>query len=209
MYKCCFKRLFDITLSFFAIVLLSPIIGILSLLVKRSIGTPIFFKQDRTGKGQKVFSILKFRTMTDEKDEQGNLLPDHDRVTRIGKILRSTSLDELPELLNILKGDMSIIGPRPLPTKYEGYYKEDELDRFMVRGGLIPPDSLDSNPIISWDRQFQYEAEYARKCSFFLDVKILISAIGIIMKRSQSSYGSFERMPLNIERSKMGNRSND
>lgn len=146
------------------------------------------------------FNLVKFRTMNDNHDSDGNLLPDHERVTRFGRFLRSSSLDELPELINIIKGDMSVIGPRPLPPLYDNYYRKEELDRFNVRGGLITPDSIDPNPIISWDKQFAYEADYGRNLSFCKDLKIFVGVFRILFKRGSQDYGSFERYPLNVER---------
>lgn len=169
-------------------------------MVKFNLGAPIFFTQERTGKGMKKFRLIKFRTMTDAKDSSGNLLPDHDRVTLFGRFLRSSSLDELPELLNIIKGDMSVIGPRPLPPKYDDYYRQEELDRFKVRGGLVTPDSVDPDPIISWDKQLKYEGDYGRNLSFKKDIKIFIGVFKILFKRNKVDYGSFERKPLNVER---------
>lgn len=194
------KRLLDLSSASILLIIISPIILILAFIVRINLGHPIFFKQDRTGKGQNVFKLFKFRTMTNTTDKDGNLLPDRYRVTKFGKFLRSSSLDELPELINIIKGDMSVIGPRPLPIKYNPYYKDEEIDRFNVRAGLITPDSVDKRPIISWDEQFKYEADYANNISFLLDVKIVFGVIRILFKRSTSNYGTFERRPLNIER---------
>lgn len=169
-------------------------------LVRINLGSPVFFKQLRTGKDMRKFNLIKFRTMTDEKDEKGNLLPDHERVTKFGRFLRSSSLDELPELINILKGDMSVIGPRPLPPIYNKYYRDEELARFNVRGGLITPDSIDSNPIISWDKQFEYEADYGKNPSLKKDFFIFWGVFRILFKRNETDYGSFERKALSEER---------
>lgn len=149
----------------------------------------------------KTFGLIKFRTMTDERDSLGNLLPDRDRLTKFGKFLRSTSLDELPEVFNIVKGDMSVIGPRPLPPTYNDYYKKCEMDRFLVRGGLITPDSVDANPIISWDKQFEYESDYGRKPSLNKDLRIFIGVFKILFKRNKIDYGSYDRKSLIEERS--------
>ena len=142
MYKKFFKRFFDFTLSLLAIIILSPLLLILSFLVLCNMGAPILFKQKRVGKNEKIFTMYKFRTMNNKKDADGNLLPDDQRVTKFGKFLRSTSLDELPELFNILKGDLSIIGPRPLLVEYLPYYTEEERHRHDVRGGLTVPEVL-------------------------------------------------------------------
>ena len=170
------------------------------LLVRLNLGSPIFFKQQRTGKSMQKFELIKFRTMTDRKDDEGNLLPDHERVTHFGRFLRSSSLDELPELFNIIKGDMSVIGPRPLPPIYDGYYRPGELARFNVRGGLITPDSVDPNPIISWDKQLEYEADYGRNLTLKKDLSIFIGVFRILFKRNKTNYGSFERKSLSDER---------
>ena len=136
MYRHFFKRFFDFILSLLAIVVLSPVLLITAILVRSKLGSPVIFKQERPGKNEKIFTLYKFRTMTDEKDEEGNLLPDEIRLTRFGKLLRSTSLDELPELFNILKGDMSIVGPRPLLVKYLPRYNEHQKHRHDVRPGF-------------------------------------------------------------------------
>ena len=169
------KRCFDFVSALTLFIVISPLFVILVLLVRVKLGSPVFFKQARTGKGMKHFNLIKFRTMTDERDADGKLLPDQERQTKFGKFLRSSSLDELPELIHIIKGDMSVIGPRPLPVKYDPYYREEELKRFDVRGGLITPDSVDESPIISWDKQLRYEADYAQNLCLSLDMKIFIS----------------------------------
>ena len=141
--------------------------------------------------------------MTNEKDENGNLLPDEVRQTKFGGMMRSLSIDELPELLCIIKGDMSVIGPRPLPPTYDAYYTEKELKRFDVRGGLIPPDSVDPEAVISWDKQFEDEAKYADNLSLKNDLKIFFNVFKIIFQRRQTEYGNFVREPLNKEREKI------
>ena len=167
-----FKRTFDFISSLFLFIVISPLFLILAVLVRVNLGTPIFFHQIRSGKGMKSFGMVKFRTMTNDKDADGNLLPDEQRFTKFGKWLRSSSLDELPELLNIIKGDMAVIGPRPLPPVYDDYYTEEEKKRFLVRGGLVTPDSVDPSPVISWDKQLQYEADYGENVSLIKDLKI-------------------------------------
>lgn len=199
MYKY-FKRIFDICASGVLLLVISPLFLGLIVLVKYNLGLPIFFRQERTTRGMRKFRLIKFRTMTDARDTLGNLLPDHDRVTPFGRFLRSSSLDELPELINIIKGDMSVIGPRPLPPKYDNLYRKEELDRFKVRGGLVTPDSVDPNPIISWDKQFEYEGDYGRNLSFKKDIMIFIGVFRILFKRNKVDYGSFERQSLNVER---------
>ena len=199
MYKFV-KRSFDIVSASLLFIVISPLMIVLAILVRINLGSPILFRQERAGRCMKPFKLMKFRTMSDARDRDGNLLPDHVRVTKFGKFLRSTSLDELPELINIIKGDMSVIGPRPLPMRYNQYFTEQEKVRFNVRMGLVTPDSVDPDPIISWDKQFQYEADYANNLSFVKDSKIFLGVFRILFKRNQTNYGSFERKPLDVER---------
>lgn len=194
------KRLLDILISAAAIILLLPLFLILYVLVYFSMGSPVFFRQERVGKNQKIFKMMKFRSMTDEKDADGNLLSDGERHTKLGNFLRKTSLDEIPELLNVLKGDMSIVGPRPLLVEYMPYYSEREKLRFEVRGGLIPPDALYGSVTPSWDDQLEFEAEYAEKISFSLDVKIILKTFGLLFKRVESDFGQYDRESLSTER---------
>lgn len=194
------KRIFDLTSALFLLIVISPLFCVLAIMVRIKLGKPIFFKQARAGKGMKPFDLMKFRTMTDKRDENGELLPDECRQTKFGTMLRSSSLDELPELIHIIQGDMSVIGPRPLPLKYNPYYQQEELRRFDVRGGLITPDSVDDSPVISWDKQLQYEADYAKNLSLALDLKIFLSVFKILFKRQTSEYGSYVRNELNVER---------
>ena len=198
-----FKRMFDIISATLLLVVISPLFLVMMILVRFKIGTPVFFTQERTGMHQKKFKLIKFRSMTNEKDENGNLLPDEVRQTKFGGMMRSLSIDELPELLCIIKGDMSVIGPRPLPPTYDAYYTEKELKRFDVRGGLIPPDSVDPEAVISWDKQFEYEAKYAENLSLKNDLKIFFNVFKIIFQRRQTEYGNFVREPLNKEREKI------
>ena len=195
MYRC-FKRIFDFVSALMLFCIISPLFLLIWLLVRIKLGSPVFFTQKRSGMQRKVFHIIKFRTMTDDKDEHGKLLPDEQRLTTLGQWLRSTSLDELPELLSIIKGDMSVIGPRPLPS----IYSERELKRFEVRSGLIPPDSTEESAIISWDKQLECEASYAENLSLINDIRIFISTIRIVRKRNAIDYGSYIRLPLNEER---------
>lgn len=196
------KRCFDIFASLFLFFIMSPVFIFLAVLVRMKLGSPIFFRQIRSGRYQRKFYIVKFRTMTNAKDAQGNFLPDEQRQTKFGVFLRSTSLDELPELLSIIKGDMSVIGPRPLPPLYDDYYTEREKKRFEVRGGLLPPDSVEHSAIISWDEQLEYEAQYAEQLSLINDLKIFFSAIKIIFTREEMDYGKYVRLPLSEEREK-------
>lgn len=202
MYKKYLKRILDFVLSLIAIILLSPVFVTIAVLVRIKLGSPIFFKQDRAGKDMKIFKIIKFRTMTDKRDKYGDLLPDEQRLTEFGSLLRSTSLDELPELFNILRGDLSIVGPRSLPPVYDEYFTEREMRRFEVRGGLIPPDSVDERTMISWDKQLEYEASYAENLSWRLDMKIFFFVFRILFNRNKDDYGSFVRESLNVERDK-------
>ena len=190
----------DILISTAAIILLLPLFLILYVLVYFSMGSPVFFRQKRVGKEQKIFEMMKFRSMTDEKDADGNPLSDGERLTKLGNFLRKTSLDEIPELLNVLKGDMSIVGPRPLLVEYLPYYSEREKLRFEVRGGLIPPDALYGSVTPSWDDQLEFEAEYAEKISFLLDVKIILKTFGLLFKRVESDFGQYDRESLSTER---------
>ena len=173
MYRKCFKRILDIILSLLGILLLSWLYLLLWILVRVKLGSPVLFKQQRPGKDEKIFMLYKFRTMTDERDEQGNLLPDSVRLTKFGKFLRAASLDELPELFNILKGDMSLIGPRPLLVSYLPYYSEKEKLRHTVRPGLTGLAQVSGRNFIDWDRRFQKDIEYIEHLSFGMDVKVL------------------------------------
>lgn len=195
-----FKRVFDFSSALLLFIVISPLFLVLMICVRFSIGSPIFFSQERSGKDEKPFYLMKFRTMTDARDENGNLFPDHERLTKFGLFLRNSSLDELPELLNIIKGDMAVIGPRPLYMKYNQYYTEYERKRNTVRGGLIPPESMYYDSFLTWDKQLKYEADYAENLSFKLDVKILISVIKTMIRRHKEDYGAYDRQALDIER---------
>jgi lipopolysaccharide/colanic/teichoic acid biosynthesis glycosyltransferase len=181
MYKHFFKRLFDIVLSLLVIVLFSWLYIILAILVRTKLGSPIIFKQQRPGKDEKIFGMYKFRSMTDEKDENGNLLPDEVRLTSFGKKLRATSLDELPEFFNILKGDMSFIGPRPLLVKYLPYYNERERLRHSVRPGLTGYAQAHGRNAISWEKKFEYDIYYVEHLTFLTDVKVIIDTIKTVL----------------------------
>lgn len=200
MYQNFGKRLVDLLLTIPLFVILLPIYAIIALVVRIRLGSPVFFSQERIGKDQKPFVIHKFRTMTEERDADGRYLPDEQRITRWGRLLRATSLDELPELINIIKGDMSIIGPRPLPAGYMTAYSEYETKRFDVRGGLIPPEVLYDNTMPTWDEQLKYEADYAVNLSFSSDVRIFISVFKGLASRKQSDYGDYVRKSLIEER---------
>lgn len=184
------KRLLDIILSGMALVILSPVLLIVAVLVRTKLGSPVIFHQERPGKDEKIFTLCKFRTMTDGKDENGNLLPDEVRLTRFGKLLRSTSLDELPELWNILKGDMSIVGPRPLLVRYLPYYTEEERKRHSVRPGLTGYAQINGRNALNWEDRFAYDLAYVEKCSLALDIKILFETVGKVFKRSGTLSGA-------------------
>lgn len=183
MYRHFIKRLLDICLSGMALILLSPVLLVVAVLVRTKLGSPVLFKQERPGKNEKIFTLYKFRTMTDEKDEKGQLLPDEVRLTSFGKMLRSTSLDELPELINIFKGEMSIIGPRPLLVKYLPLYNEEQKHRHDVRPGLTGLAQVNGRNAITWEKKFEYDVEYVRKLSFMLDCKIFFETIKAVLKR--------------------------
>lgn len=183
MYRKYIKRLLDIVISLCGIIALSPVYLILGILVKKKLGTPIIFKQERPGKNEKIFYLYKFRSMTDEKDADGNLLPDEVRLTPFGKKLRSTSLDELPELFNILKGDMSLIGPRPLLVRYLPRYNEFQRHRHDVRPGLTGLAQVNGRNAITWEKKFEYDVEYVRKLSFALDARIFMDTVRAVLKR--------------------------
>ena len=174
MYRAFIKRILDIVLSLLAIVVLSPIFAILALMVRIKLGRPVLFRQIRPGKDGKLFCIYKFRSMADQKDDQGELLPDTERTSRFGSVLRSTSLDELPELVNILKGDMSLVGPRPLAVEYLPYYSEEERRRHDVRPGLTGLAQINGRNTLQWEQKFAYDIYYVDHLSFPLDVKIML-----------------------------------
>ena len=203
MYAKYIKRLLDIVLSLIAIIVLSPVYLIVALVVRIQMGSPVLFSQDRIGKDEKVFKLYKFRSMTNEKDENGKLLPEEKRLTKFGLTLRSTSLDELPELFSILKGDMSIVGPRPLPTYYGPYYFPEERKRHQVRGGLIPPDGLSKQTTPEWETQFKYDNYYVDNVSFLLDCKVILVTFLILFKRVETQYGTKDRPHLNEYRAWM------
>ncbi len=177
------KRILDIILSLSAIIILSPILLILYILVRVKLGSPVLFKQERPGKDEKIFTLCKFRTMTDKRGADGELLPDEERLTKFGKKLRSTSLDELPELFNILKGEMSIIGPRPLLVRYLPRYNEFQRHRHDVRPGLTGLAQINGRNAITWEQKFAYDVEYVNNLSFALDLHIFFVTIRAVLRR--------------------------
>ena len=190
-YEAFFKRPLDILLAGSALILLSPIMGITALLVKVKLGSPVLFVQQRPGKNEKIFKIYKFRTMTDKKNENDELLPDEERLTKFGQLLRSTSLDELPELFNILKGDMSIVGPRPLLVEYLERYSDEQKHRHDVRPGLTGYAQAHGRNTVNWNDRFAMDVKYAAKITFLDDVKIIVDTLKTVFKREGiSSYTS-------------------
>ena len=183
MYKHFFKRLIDFILSLIALIVRSPILLIVALLVRTKLGSPVIFKQERPGLNEKIFTLYKFRTMTDAKDEQGNLLPDEIRLTKFGKLLRSTSLDELPELFNILKGDMAIVGPRPLLVRYLPLYSEHQKHRHDVRPGFTGWAQCNGRNAISWEEKFDLDVYYTKHVSLLLDIKIILKTVKVVLFR--------------------------
>ena len=184
MYAKCFKRVFDFILSLGAIIVLSPILIVLMIVGAVAMGGNPFFTQERPGKRERIFKLIKFRTMNNKKDKRGNLLPDEKRLTAYGKWLRSTSLDELPELFNILRGDMAIVGPRPLLVEYLPYYKKNERHRHDVRPGLTGWAQVHGRNFVNWDDRLSYDCYYVRHISFMLDVKIVLMTIKTVLGRS-------------------------
>ena len=190
LYRCFFKRFYDILLSGIALLVLSPIMLILIVLGAIKMKGNPFFTQLRPGKNEKIFKLIKFRTMTNARDENGNLLPDDKRLTRYGKILRSTSLDELPELINILIGNMSLIGPRPLLVEYLPRYNEEQKHRHDARPGLTGYAQVNGRNTISWERKFELDVHYTMKITFFGDIKILLMTVFSVFKKEGISSGT-------------------
>jgi undecaprenyl phosphate N,N'-diacetylbacillosamine 1-phosphate transferase len=186
MYKKFIKRFLDLILSLMALILLMPLMLIIYILVRVKLGKPAIFKQERPGKDEKIFTLYKFRTMTDEKDENGNLLPDEQRLTKFGKMLRSTSLDELPELVNIIKGDMSIVGPRPLLVRDMVFMTEIQRKRHSVRQGLTGLAQVNGRNNITWEEKIKYDLNYVENISFINDVKIILKTVIKVFKREDT-----------------------
>lgn len=183
MYRKFFKRVIDFTLSLCALLVLSPVLLLLTVLGAIKMKGNPFFTQERPGKNEKIFKLIKFRSMTCEKDANGELLPDEERLTKYGKLLRSTSLDELPELINILIGDMSIVGPRPLLVKYLPYYSQEQKKRHNVRPGLTGYAQAHGRNGVSWDQKLQMDVDYVENITFFGDVKIILDTVRVVLKR--------------------------
>ena len=184
MYQKFIKRVLDIMVSLTALIVLSPVLLIVAVLVRTKLGSPVIFHQDRPGYHEKVFRLCKFRTMTDARDENGELLPDEVRLTAFGKALRATSLDELPELWNILKGDMSLIGPRPLLVKYLPLYNAFQKHRHDVKPGLTGWAQVNGRNAITWEQRFEYDVYYVKHLSFWMDLKIMFLTVAVVFRHS-------------------------
>ncbi len=190
------KRIIDIVCSGLGIIVLSPVLVISAILIKTNLGSPIFFTQDRIGKDGKVFKMIKFRTMLDAKDKCGNQLPDEERLTPFGKFLRSTSIDELPELVNVFNGDMSLVGPRPLLVEYRDLYSTEQWRRHEVRPGITGWAQVNGRNTLDWNSRFKLDVEYVDTFNLLLDVKILFMTVGKVLKRdgiSQEGHVTMEK----------------
>jgi len=184
MYIKYFKRLTDIVLSVIALIVLSPVFAVVAVLVRVKLGSPVIFKQKRPGKDEKIFTLYKFRSMSNKKDENGELLPDEARLTKFGKLVRSLSIDEIPSIVNIIKGDMSLIGPRPLLVEYLPLYNETQKHRHDVRPGLTGLAQVNGRNMVSWDDKFRYDIEYIKNISLKQDIKILWQTLKIVFKKT-------------------------
>ena len=201
-YERLVKRPLDAFLSTGAMIVLSPVLIITAILVRIKLGSPVLFTQDRPGKDEKIFKLYKFRTMTDQKDENGKLLPDEVRLTSFGKKLRATSLDELPELLNIIKGDMAVVGPRPLLVKYLPWYTEEQHKRHDVRPGLTGYAQAHGRNTVDWDDKFQMDVDYTSHITFIGDVRIILDTVKAVLKHEGISSATSATMESFIEYSK-------
>lgn len=207
IYAACVKRILDIICSLLGMILLCWLYIIVAILVRIRLGRPVIFKAERPGRidpktgKEKIFKLYKFRSMTNEKNENGVLLPDTERLTKFGRLLRSTSLDELPELFNIFKGDMSVVGPRPLAVSYLEYYTEEEHHRHDVRPGLTGLAQISGRNSISWEQKFALDLEYIKTLSFYGDAIIVFKTVGKVFKREGIGQGEFAPVSLSVERS--------
>jgi lipopolysaccharide/colanic/teichoic acid biosynthesis glycosyltransferase len=195
MYRSCGKRLFDLVLTVPALILFSPLMAIVAIAVRRKLGAPILFRQQRPGLKGQPFTLLKFRTMLDERDAQGNLLSEAERLTPFGRFLRSTSLDELPELVNVVQGDMSLVGPRPLLMKYLSRYTPKQQRRHEVKPGLTGWAQVNGRNSITWEQKFALDVWYVDHYSFWLDLKILARTLWAIVKRDGITHQTHSSMP--------------
>ena len=193
-YEKYIKRPLDCVLATGALVVLSPLMGVTALAVRKKLGTPVLFTQDRPGKDEKIFKLYKFRSMTDERGPDGELLPDDKRLTDFGRFLRATSLDELPELLNIIKGDMAIVGPRPLLVRYLQRYSENQKRRHDVRPGLTGLAQVNGRNAVSWNEKFDWDLKYVEHVTFKGDLSIVIDTMKVVVKREGISSGTSETM---------------
>lgn len=189
------KRGLDFLFSFVVLLLLSPVLILLMILIRMKLGGPVFFTQERPGVGGKAFKMVKFRSMTNERDEQGDLLPDQMRITPLGRLLRKTSMDELPELFNVLRGDMSVVGPRPLLMKYLPYYTEREMKRHTVRPGITGWAQVNGRNLLQWDKRLEMDVEYVETISLGLDTRIFFRTIKDVLQQSDVLTVSSETVP--------------
>lgn len=189
IYRRFIKRVLDFTISLITLIIFSPIFIVVAVLVRVKLGSPVFFCQKRPGKDEKIFTIYKFRTMTDKRDENGNLCSDDIRLTSFGRKLRATSLDELPQLLNVIKGDMAIVGPRPLMVEYLPYYTEEEKIRHTVRPGITGLAQVRGRNSISWEEKFSFDIQYVNKMSLMFDLKIIMETVSKVIKKSDIGQG--------------------
>ncbi len=183
MYRNCIKPIIDFFLAIILLILLSPLMILISIFIYFSMGKPVLFKQKRPGYKEKIFTLYKFRTMTNEKDKNGNLLPDEKRLTKVGKIIRNLSLDELPQLFNVLKGDMSFVGPRPLLVEYLPLYNDRQRKRHEVKPGITGLAQVMGRNALTWKEKFEYDVYYVENLSFWLDLKIILLTILKVLKR--------------------------
>ena len=205
MYKKATKRILDIILSLIALIILSPVLIILAILIRLKLGSPVIFTQTRAGKHGKPFTIYKFRTMTNAKDENGHLLPNAQRKTKFGNLLRSTSLDELPELWNVLRGNMSLVGPRPLLLEYLPYYSSEQNKRHEVLPGITGWAQINGRNALNWDEKFALDVWYVNNQSVLLDIKILFTTVVKVFQRENINHGKGQFMPRFDEYVKMKN----
>ena len=189
IYRRFIKRILDFTISLISLIIFSPIFIVVVVLVRVKLGSPVFFCQKRPGKDEKIFTIYKFRSMTDKRDENGNLCSDDIRLTSFGRKLRATSLDELPQLLNVIKGDMAIVGPRPLMVEYLPYYTEEEKIRHTVRPGITGLAQVRGRNSISWEEKFSFDIQYVNKMSLMFDLKIIMETVSKVIKKSDIGQG--------------------
>ncbi len=194
-YRFAVKRLIDLCAATTVAVLLLPLIVVVAVLVRIRLGSPVLFRQPRAGFNNQIFHVCKFRSMTDQRDENGELLPDDVRLTPFGKLLRKLSLDELPQLWNVIRGDMSLIGPRPLLQQYLERYSDEQIRRHEVRPGITGWAQVNGRNEIDWDKKFQLDVEYVDNCSFILDVKIVLKTLVCLVSRSGISASSHATMP--------------